>query len=98
MPTQVTSVTAQDFFEAVQFVPEGGIDAVNTIPNFDALFSQARQQALQEGRKQGLKEMDDALNKLWLAEERTSVADDVYKKICEQIDKLRSEYQDSEKV
>jgi hypothetical protein len=40
MPTQVTS--AQDFFEAVQFVPEGGIDAVNTIPNFDALLSQAR--------------------------------------------------------
>jgi hypothetical protein len=93
MPTKET-VTAQDFFEAVQFVPEGGIDAVNTIPNFDALLSQARQQAFAEGRIQGLKEMDEALSKQWFAEERTPVPDDVYKKICEQIDKLRSEYQD----
>jgi hypothetical protein len=64
-------VTAQELFKAICRKSDYGyngeeefridfIDKEETLQAFDALLSQARQEARREGRLEGLKEMDEA--------------------------------------
>ena len=59
--TDNAPVTAQDFMDAISVDGDDEVSFSATEEAFEDLLSRARQQAFSEGRKAGLKEMDEAL-------------------------------------
>jgi hypothetical protein len=91
MPTKET-VTAQDFHDVIPYEKyEKWYDDV--ISAFDTLLSKARQQAFQEGRLQGLKEMDKAWEELDITESGSPIGVKSRKRARLEIASLRYEYQ-----
>ena len=88
--TDKAPVTAQDFLDsAVESWDSGGnitVDNDKTKSAWELLLSRARQQAFSEGRKAGLKEMDEAFSGLregnWKKYENAQIL----------VQKLRQEY------
>ena len=101
------TVTAQDFVESLRKLDQLGyysaenndvhIDGVFSKSELETFLSQFRQQAFSEGRKAGLKEMDEAMVELHKYEEVSNHGGIWYGKhepgdIIRLVDKLRAEY------